>query len=124
MPETPNFTLSEFACSCGCSENRTKLGLLSALQEVRDLFGRGIKIASGYRCEFHNKGVGGSPKSSHILGLAADIAIPDSSYAFHLMKAIFESHRFQRVGYGKMSGTLVLHVDIDLDKSQKVLWGY
>mgnify|MGYP002700500222 FL=1 len=119
-----NFSLSEFACACGCPENHTKLGLLTALQEVRDIFGRGIKIASGYRCEFHNKGVGGSPKSSHILGLAADIVIPDSVYAFQLMKAIFDSGRFQRVGYGKMSGTLVLHVDVDLDKPQEVLWGY
>jgi uncharacterized protein YcbK (DUF882 family) len=83
-----------------------------------------MKITSGYRCEFHNTGIKGSPTSSHILGLAADIAIPDSEYAFGLMKAIMESGQFERVGYGKMGGTLVLHVDIDKHKAYPRLWGY
>ena len=32
-------------------------------------------INSGYRCEAHNKVVGGSPNSQHLLGKAADIVI-------------------------------------------------
>lgn len=125
MSGTPNFRLEEFMCPCGnCSSNHTKLGLLTALQEVRDILKEPISIVSGFRCAAHNKTVGGSETSSHLYGLAADLKIHDSKYAFKLMKAIFRSNRFERIGYGKMDGTLCLHVDIDYDKPKERLWGY
>ncbi len=34
---------------------------------------------SGYRCEVHNKNVGGAKRSKHKLGIAADIIIKDTS---------------------------------------------
>lgn len=124
MPGTPNFSLAEFGCNCGCGENKIKIDLLQALQEVRDVLDEPMTITSGYRCEQHNQTVGGKPSSSHLKGWAADIAIPSSSYAYDIMEALFQTKRFHRIGYGKMSGQLVLHVDIDLDKSPRVLWGY
>tara|TARA_R110000787_G_scaffold104340_8_gene211240 strand:- start:7320 stop:7688 length:369 start_codon:yes stop_codon:yes gene_type:complete len=119
-----NFSLSELECSCGCPENLTKVELLDALQAVRDILDKPMKITSGYRCAFHNKGVGGSESSSHLFGTAADIYVPSSNYGYEIMRAIFLSQSFCRVGYGKMSGTLVLHVDIDSNKASPVLWGY
>ena len=125
MSKTENFTSNEFKCSCGCPENLIDMNLLHALQVVRNIIEIPIKISSGYRCVDHNKAVGGSDNSSHLRGLACDIAISNSSEAFILMRGIIICNRFKRIGYGKMnSGELVLHVDIDSTKAQEVLWGY
>ncbi len=124
MTGTSNFSLKEFGCSCGCGKNKVNPELLEALQEVRDFLGESMKITSGYRCEEHNMAVGGTPSSSHLIGWAADIAVPSSSYAYDIMEALFETKKFHRIGYGKMGGQLVLHVDIDINKTPRVLWGY
>jgi len=46
-----------------------------ALNQLRELAGRPIKINSGYRCAEHNATIGGAPHSQHKLGRAADIVI-------------------------------------------------
>ena len=48
--------------------------MVSLLQKFRDDVGFPIKISSGYRCPTWNKSVGGHPNSSHMEGLAIDIA--------------------------------------------------
>ena len=88
LVRTENFRSEEFECPC-CGKNEIQLVLLSCLQDVRDDFGRSIKITSGYRCYNHNSAVGGSPSSSHVKGIAADIRVYDSDQAFRIMKSIF-----------------------------------
>ena len=78
---TKNFAKSEFECKCGCEmpkhvEENVK-ELADNLQIVRDMLGGPIRINSAYRCEAHNKDIGGSPFSQHIQGKAADIVIKD-----------------------------------------------
>ena len=124
MPGTADFSLAEFGCSCGCGTNEIRPELLEALQEVRDVLNESMTITSGYRCEAHNKAVGGVNTSSHLKGWAADIAVPSSAYAYDIMEALFETKKFHRIGYGKMGSQLVLHVDIDVDKTPRVMWGY
>ena len=46
------------------------------LQPVRDYFGKGVKVNSGFRSSESNAAVGGSKTSDHCLGRAADIEIP------------------------------------------------
>ncbi len=46
---------------------------LKKLQQIRNYIKKPIYITSGFRSEKLNKEVGGSPKSQHMLGLAADI---------------------------------------------------
>ena len=76
---TENFKKSEFECKCGCEMpkdvlvNITKLA--NQLQYVRDNVALPITINSAYRCETHNKSVGGSLNSQHLQGKAADIVI-------------------------------------------------
>jgi hypothetical protein len=48
--------------------------LLNGLEAVRALYGKQMLITSGYRTPAHNKQVGGVVDSTHIRGLAADIA--------------------------------------------------
>ncbi len=89
MKLTDNFSKAEFECKCGnCTMPDSVLNnvkeLARELQIVREYVGEPITINSSYRCPLHNKNVGGSIKSQHLLGRAADIVIdgftPDEVY--------------------------------------------
>ena len=72
------FKINEFVCRCGCqmpAEVRQNIEALVAnvLDPLREAYGKPIYVNSGYRCEKHNKAVGGVPNSQHLLGQAADI---------------------------------------------------
>ena len=71
--DTKNFKVSEFACKCGC-DNKIDQRVINMAQTIRDALGVPVHVNSGYRCEAHNKKVGGVPKSKHILGKAADLS--------------------------------------------------
>lgn len=47
--------------------------LLEVLDDLREFYGKPIKITSGFRCTELNKLVGGSPTSAHVIGYAADL---------------------------------------------------
>lgn len=49
---------------------------IDILQPLRGRIERPIRITSGYRCRQLNGSIGGSPRSAHIAGLAADIQVP------------------------------------------------
>ena len=76
---TKNFKLEEFQCKCGCEMPQEVFSniikLASQLQILRDYLGRPVRVNSAYRCEQHNKKVGGRPNSQHLLGKAADIVV-------------------------------------------------
>ena len=70
-----NFKSTEFDChGSGCCKT-TKIDeqLVKYLQQIRNHFGKSLYISSGYRCETHNKSVGGATGSRHSKGQAADI---------------------------------------------------
>ena len=114
---TANFRRSEYACPC-CGKDDIKDDLARRVQEVRDLLGKSITINSGVRCAAHNKSVGGSEKSSHLTGYAADIRCDNSLYRQELLTAVFQV--FDRVGIAKS----FIHVDVDPNKSESVCWIY
>jgi len=93
--------------------------LISMLDIARKKYGKSVVINSGYRTPEHNKSVGGTPESSHIKGLAADIACNNSTDSFKL-EGVLREVGFKRIGMG----STFIHVDIDKDKSQNVLWTY
>jgi zinc D-Ala-D-Ala carboxypeptidase len=65
------------------------LALASGLEKVRKVLGnKAIHVNSGYRCAALNKAVGGSPKSRHMLGLAADILCPQFGTPLQVCQAI------------------------------------
>lgn len=72
-----NFTSNEFDCkgtNC-CATTKIDGKLVKYLQKIRDHFGKPVTITSGYRCETHNKKIGGATRSYHSLGQAADIVV-------------------------------------------------
>ncbi len=76
---TKNFSIGEFKCKCGCIMPDEVLynvvKLVNQLQTIRDVIKTPIQINSAYRCRKHNKAIGGSVSSQHILGKAADIVV-------------------------------------------------
>ena len=60
--------------------------MLSKLDMIREEYGKPIHINSGYRTEAHNEKVGGKPASSHLKGLAVDLACSESRERFYLIK--------------------------------------
>lgn len=47
--------------------------VVNLLQPLREAWGSGIKVTSGFRCKKLNQAVGGSATSSHMSGYAADM---------------------------------------------------
>ena len=72
-----NFQYKEFDChgrGC-CSTTIIDEKLVEYVQRIRDHFGKPVTITSPYRCEVHNRRVGGATKSYHMQGKAADIVV-------------------------------------------------
>lgn len=72
-----NFNSQEFDCkgkNC-CSATKIDSKLIDILQKIRNHFGKSVIINSGFRCEKHNKAVGGAKSSLHKSGMAADIVV-------------------------------------------------
>ncbi len=84
MKLSKNFSLEEFTAS----DTATRKGIVnqpnaeqvenlkmvaSTLEVIRELVGQPVHISSGFRCPALNKAAGGSLKSAHMEGLAADI---------------------------------------------------
>ena len=99
---TDNFTLEEFTRSETAERigiqnvpgNREKLAIVNLcaklLQPLRDIYGKPIRINSGYRCPELNKAVGGVATSQHCKGEASDLAIDGK--AGDLLELIEEHH--------------------------------
>ena len=71
---TTNLNLSEVHCHGNRCCNKTKFDtdLAKKFQKMRDVLGK-LTVESGYRCEKHNKTVGGANGSGHCKGMALDI---------------------------------------------------
>lgn len=93
--------------------------VLDLVDQVRELYGKPIHITSGYRTEAHNEKVNGRPGSSHLKGLAIDVACTASADRYRLIE-LFMLVGFNRIG---IADTFI-HVDLDKDKVQNVIWTY
>ena len=80
------FNLNEMKCKC-CKRLPADAWMYveqlvdHVLDPVRAQFGKPIRVNSAYRCEKHNRKVGGAKNSQHLYGQAADIAAEHSGYA-------------------------------------------
>jgi len=93
--------------------------LLVMIDRARALYGRPIVVTSGFRTESHNEKVGGVSSSSHLKGLAIDVACVRSKDRFEMLTALLEVG-FNRIGVA----STFIHVDVDKNKSQNVIWTY
>ena len=116
-----NFTYEEFV---GNADSRL-LGMVDfkdveefsyKLQEARLLAGLPFKVNSWYRDILYNRKVGGVPNSSHLKGIAVDIACKDSNSRMIIITSLFLAG-FKRIGIAKT----FIHVDLDGEKDNEVI---
>lgn len=122
MSSLQYFTHAEFNCNCGECGVTGKLmdrDFLRTLDEARDIAGVAFKITSGARCAAHNAKVGGSPNSSHLRFVAADIAATTSRQRFLILDALLRAG-FKRIGIAET----FIHVDGDKEKPDRLTWLY
>jgi len=93
--------------------------ILEMIDKVREIYGKPIHINSGYRTPKHNDAVGGVSNSSHLKGLAIDVACNTSKDRYELMSIMLDVG-FNRIGVSSS----FLHVDIDKSKTNNVIWTY
>jgi len=83
MKLTNNFLISEFNCKDGTEVPLSLMAnvqlLAENLQVLRDCLEAPIHINSAYRHSVYNESIGGSSKSQHLLGKAADIRVESYS---------------------------------------------
>ena len=99
-------------------EDNMSKEFLFVLDEAREFAGIPFIINSAYRSPEHPLSIK-NPSSSHIKGLAVDIKATDSVTRFKIVKALIEVG-FTRIG---IADTFI-HVDLDLDKTQNIIWTY
>lgn len=69
-------------------------------QPIRDVYGKGIRVTSGYRCQRLNSSVGGSSTSQHTTGYALDIVPSTASDMANLKKIVLswaKTHKFDQI---------------------------
>jgi zinc D-Ala-D-Ala carboxypeptidase len=114
------FKNDEFKCKCGCGKDCTPF-FKEKIDKAREYAQIPFVINSGARCDEHNRAVGGKEDSSHLIGLAIDIAC-DTTNSLLLTRLIWSLSKvgFNRFGIAKD----FIHVDIDLLKSNPAFWKY
>ncbi len=98
---TKNFSRSDFLCHCVvCAENparpSTKIEVVHALQDVRDVYGKPIIVTRGVSCSAHNASLGGVSDSRHLEkhADAVDLAHNSGEEAFELVSALMTLGKF------------------------------
>lgn len=115
---TTHFKSSELACKCGCEKIAMENEFLELLERFRKAINRPVFISSGFRCENHNKAVGGSHNSYHLRGKAVDIVCKSSIDRYAILR---EALKIKFTGIGIHSQ--FIHVD-NRDAEFKKIWVY
>ena len=116
---TKNFSREELACPhCGKCEMDAEF--LQVIQDLRDYCGFALTINSGYRCEDHNKRVGGVRASDHKNGRAVDIDLSSLTRTHRdiLMYRIGSDPRITGIGLGQN------YIHISMRPGKRAMWKY
>ena len=106
MYTTKNFnpeTDIKLACTCGhakCDKRLLKDECLDQLQKIRDDFGRGIKVTSGGRCQYHPNEIHKAKPADHQLCYAVDVYYGSEADRTKL-EVLGGRHGCTRVAHGK-----------------------
>ena len=110
---TANFALREFHCRCrkkSCHFTLVHPKLVESLQTLRDRLTRPLFLTSGFRCRIYNRIVGGSLRSYHTRGMAADVLCAGGEDWEELAGAAADVPAIG--GIGRYPGRGVIHLDV------------
>jgi len=116
-----HFRPGEFKCvcqhDCDLGIDHINVDSLEKLEEARRRADVPFRINSSIRCEDHNREIGGSSTSAHMVGKAFDIRAQNSHMRERIMFGL-QSAGFNRIGiYDDF-----IHVDDDETKIPYVMW--
>jgi uncharacterized protein YcbK (DUF882 family) len=113
-----HFSKKEMCCS-HCGKCELNSNLIIGLEQLRALGPEPIIVHDAYRCEEHNKDVGGVPHSEHPKGEAADIEIKGLT-----LQQMFDRAEsipvFRDGGIGVYDGAPFIHLDV---RTTRARWG-
>lgn len=107
------FSASEQSCP-HCGRNFMDKGFMEAMDKLREMWGKPMICTSMYRCDVHNKAIGGAVNSMHLRGKAADIACTSPADRYQLLKLIYAHGGFNGIEVGPY------HIHIDQRKTLPV----
>ncbi len=105
-------------CPHGKVENLDSI-LILALERLEKALNHDLEFVSGFRCYDCNLKAGGVKNSAHCQGLAVDVRASTSGERFHILYWALDLN-FKRIGIGRN----FIHLDIDYDLPQHVVWLY
>lgn len=118
----PNFKAAEFACS-HCGAQGIQEELVAKIQQLRTLYGKPMRITSGYRCPRHPVEARKTAPGAHALGLAADIGV-EGAEAYKVLKIALELG-FTGIGVQQKGSGRFIHLDIRNGQLPgPVVWSY
>ena len=114
------FSNSDFQhCTPSCTIDDMDENLMILLDKMRKIINQPIIINSAYRSEEYERKKGRNGTSSHCKGNAVDIRCNSDSYKFLIVQTALS------LGFGRIGiGANFVHLDLDSDKTQKVMWTY
>lgn len=133
MPAKSYFTIEEFIRSDTAVQKKIDntpdfetvkrlFELIEFLNPLREAWGSGIRITSGYRCEQLNRTVKGKPTSAHLIGYAADLLPVNGEFIrfTEFLKSYLKDKNFdQCIVEGKLFGVHWVHFGLYNQKGEQ-----
>lgn len=116
-----NFSAKEFDCS-HCGKNEMQADFLQKLQALRSVYGKPMRITSGYRCPAHPIEAKKAKPGAHASGCACDIGI-DGPDAHRLLKLAFAAG-FTGIGVQQKGSGRFIHLDTLEGGLRPNVWSY
>ncbi len=113
-----HFRAEEFVCK-HCGKVIIEGQLIEILEKLREYLKEPVIITSAYRCEGHNRAIGGVSNSAHVKGYAVDIKVLSSQTRYRVIEYLLKEG-INRIGIAKD----FIHFDLDPEKPQNVIWHY
>ena len=110
-------------------EIRVKLNtLISALDKIREQYGKPITVTSGYRCPELNRAVGGAvnpdgtPKSQHCKGEAADLIGENKAETKKIFEIAKELGNYDQLLFEtNKGGSVWVHISYKASGNRKII---
>ena len=116
-----NFSANEFNCS-HCGKNEMQPDFLQKLQALRSVYGKPMRITSGYRCPEHPIEAKKAKPGAHASGCACDIGI-EGADAHRLLKLAFAAG-FTGIGVQQKGSGRFIHLDTLEGGPRPTVWSY